>query len=93
VSGPEPYSLTRSGWCHPSSGGRSLISQTDRKRPEGLAAHALLRLADELNADLIAMTTRGRAGLGRLVFGSVSGEVPHRSTGPLLEVRVKDHLA
>ena len=39
------------------------------------------------------MTTRGRAGLGRLVFGSVAGEVPHRSTGPLLVVRNKDHLA
>jgi nucleotide-binding universal stress UspA family protein len=39
------------------------------------------------------MTTRGRAGLGRLVFGSVAGEVPHRSTGPLFVVRVKDHLA
>jgi nucleotide-binding universal stress UspA family protein len=93
VSGPEPSPLTRSGWCHPSSGGHSLISQTDRKRAEGLAAHALLRLADELHADLIAMATRGRAGLGRLVVGSVAGEVPHRSTGRLLEVRVKDHLA
>ena len=57
------------------------------ERPEGPAADAILRSADELGADLIAMTSHGRTGLGRLVFGSVAGEVLHRSTRPLLVVR------
>jgi nucleotide-binding universal stress UspA family protein len=60
------------------------------ERPSGPAADAILRLADEVNADLIAMTTHGRTGLRRLVFGSVAGEVVHRSTRPLLVVRMND---
>jgi nucleotide-binding universal stress UspA family protein len=61
------------------------------ERPDGPAADAILRLADEVNADLIAMTTHGRTGLGRLVFGSAAGEVVHRSTRPFLVVRMNDH--
>ena len=60
------------------------------RQPMGPASDAILRLADELDVDLIAMTTHGRTGMGRLVFGSVAGEVLHLSTRPLLLVRVKD---
>ena len=63
------------------------------ERPEGPAAEAILRSADELGADLIAMTSHGRTGLGRLVFGSVAGEVLHRSTHPLLVVRMNDRAS
>ena len=61
------------------------------EEPEGPAADAILQVADDLDADLIAMTTHGRTGMKRLVFGSVAGEVLHRSTRPLLLVRVTDH--
>ena len=43
--------------------------------------------------DLIAMTSHGRTGLGRLIFGSVASDVLHRSTHPLLLVRVIEHAA
>ena len=57
------------------------------------AAEAILRRADELKADLIAMTSHGRTGLGRLVFGSVAGAVLHKSTRPLLVVRMNEHAS
>jgi nucleotide-binding universal stress UspA family protein len=66
--------------------GRGLRVQT--ARAEGDAADAILRLADEVDADLIAMTTHGRTGLRRLVVGSVAGAVLRRSTRPLFVVRV-----
>jgi len=68
-----------------------LTVQTER--PEGPASQAILRRADELNVDLIAMTSHGRTGLGRLVFGSVAGAVLHRSTRPMLVVRATEHAA
>jgi nucleotide-binding universal stress UspA family protein len=68
--------------------GSGLTVQTER--PNGPAAAAILRRADELNVNLIAMTSHGRTGLGRLVFGSVAGEVLHGSTRPLLVVQVND---
>ncbi len=37
------------------------------------------------------MTTHGRGGLGRLVFGSVADEVLRHSTCPILLVRASDH--
>lgn len=55
---------------------------------EGSAAAAILEFAKESKIDLIAMSTHGRGGLGRLVFGSVTDEVlrkgPHL---PMLLVR------
>jgi nucleotide-binding universal stress UspA family protein len=63
------------------------------ERSDGPAADAILRRADELGMDLIAMTTHGRTGLGRLIFVSVAGDVLHRSTHPLLLVRVIEHAA
>jgi hypothetical protein len=39
--------------------------------------------------DLIVMSTHGRSGVGRLVFGSVAESVPRGTTVPLLLVRPK----
>jgi nucleotide-binding universal stress UspA family protein len=59
--------------------------------PESSPADAILEYARRDGADLIAMTTHGRTGLGRLVFGSVAEEVLHHATCPVLMVRVTEH--
>jgi nucleotide-binding universal stress UspA family protein len=64
--------------------GRGLRVQT--ARAEGAVADAILRVADEVDADLIAMTTHGRTGLSRVVAGAVL----RLSTRPLFVVRVVD---
>ena len=48
------------------------------------AASAINRIAREDNVDLIAMSTRGRGGLKRLVLGSVAEGVVRRSNVPVL---------
>jgi nucleotide-binding universal stress UspA family protein len=60
----------------------------DFEVPEGPASDAILRRAHEMRADLIAMTTHGHGGLGRLVFGSEADRVLRRSACPVLLVRV-----
>ena len=79
---------------------RYLEAVTDRLRRRGLAvesespqagaAEIIVERASELGADLIAMTTHGRGGLGRLVFGSVADAVLRSATCPVLLVRVRD---
>lgn len=56
--------------------------------PEGSPVEAILARARQLPADLIAMTTHGRGGLGRLVYGSVADAVLRRAPCPVLLVRV-----
>jgi nucleotide-binding universal stress UspA family protein len=41
----------------------------------GDPAEEIVRVAEEFNADMIAMSTHGRSGLSRWAFGSVTGEV------------------
>jgi len=53
----------------------------------GAPAGVLLDVARELGADLLALTTHGRGGLGRLVFGSVADEVLRKAHCPVLLVR------
>jgi nucleotide-binding universal stress UspA family protein len=84
---------------HP-EGARYLGAVADRLRargvtvavetPGGPAAEAILACAEGIGADLIAMTTHGRGGLGRLVFGSVADEVLRGAPCPVLLVRVRD---
>jgi nucleotide-binding universal stress UspA family protein len=52
------------------------------------AAEEILRVADEVKADLIAMATHGRHGLSRWAFGSVADRVLRESAVPVLIVRV-----
>ena len=58
--------------------------------PEADAARAIVERAREHSTDLIAMTTHGRSGLGRLVFGSVAEAVLRHAPCPVLLVRVKE---
>lgn len=54
----------------------------------GDPAPAILRAAEELNADLIVMATRCR-GIDRLILGSVAARVVRASPVPVLTIRPK----
>ena len=53
----------------------------------GHPAHGILRLADDVDADLIVMSTHGRGGLQRLWLGSVALKVVQSARHPVLLVR------
>ncbi len=53
----------------------------------GNAAEEILRVAEETGIDLIAMSTRGRSGISRWAFGSVTGKVLRAARIPVLVVR------
>ena len=55
----------------------------------GHAAEELLKLVDARHADLLALATHGRSGLGRWWYGSVAGEVAQRAHPPRLIVGPK----
>jgi nucleotide-binding universal stress UspA family protein len=59
--------------------------------PIGKPAEQIIERARATGVDLIAMTTHGRGGLGRLVFGSVANEVLQRASCPVLAVRAGEH--
>lgn len=59
----------------------------------GHPVDAILRAADQENADLIVMTTHGRSGLSRLVLGSVADGVIRRSSRPVLVIPAKERAA
>ena len=50
----------------------------------------ILRLSEESRCDLIAMTTHGHGGLGRLVLGSVADEVVRHAPCPVLLIRIRE---
>ena len=56
----------------------------------GAAPEAILRLAEEEQADLIVMGSHGRGWLGRLLMGSVAEEVMRHATCPVLVVKPAD---
>jgi len=56
----------------------------------GNAADEILKAADEVKADLIAMSTHGRSGWRRLAFGSITDKVLHGSNIPVLMVRAPE---
>lgn len=54
----------------------------------GDPAEEIRRVALLEGADLIAMSTHGRSGLGRLMFGSVAEQVIRRAGIPVLMIRM-----
>lgn len=58
-----------------------------------LPTEAILAAADQSDADLIAIATHGRSGLGRVVLGSVADAVIRGSHRPCLVVRPKEEEA
>jgi nucleotide-binding universal stress UspA family protein len=63
-------------------------ANTRGERIEGAPVESILQLARRWPADLIAMTTHGRSGLRRVVYGSVAEAVLHGAPCPVLLVRV-----
>jgi nucleotide-binding universal stress UspA family protein len=59
----------------------------------GTPAPSILSLAGEVDADLIVLGTHGRHGLGRMLLGSVTGEVMRRAPCGVLVIRPRDFLA
>ncbi len=55
----------------------------------GAAAEEIIRLADEISADVVAMSTHGRSGIGRWAFGSIADKVLHAANTPVLLVRAQ----
>lgn len=60
---------------------------------EGHAADEIVKLADEIGADLIIIPTHGRSGLDRLVFGSTCDKVLRSAKVPVLAVKHPEHEA
>lgn len=56
----------------------------------GIPADEIVAAAREAGADLIAMSTHGRGGLGRLIFGSVAGAVLHQAGIPVFLMRATE---
>jgi len=54
----------------------------------GNSAEEIIKTADEISVDLIAMSTHGRHGLTRWAFGSVADKVLRGGQKPMLLVRV-----
>ena len=53
------------------------------------SADNIIKAEEEMNADLVAMSTHGRRGLSRWAFGSVTDKVLRGGSVPVLMVRVK----
>lgn len=56
----------------------------------GRPADEIVAAAREAGADLVAMTTHGRSGLGRMLFGSVAEAVLRESKLPVFLMRVTE---
>jgi nucleotide-binding universal stress UspA family protein len=55
----------------------------------GDAGHVLCLLADELEADVVIVGSRGRGAIRRALMGSVSSHVVHNAPCPVVVVRLK----
>ncbi len=67
---------------------RSKGATVKTKVAVGNAAQEIIKASEEIPADLMAMSTHGRTGLGRWAFGSVTERVLRAGTLPVLLVRV-----
>ncbi len=63
------------------------LTAVERRLEVGDPAAAILRVAGELEADLIVMGTHGRTGLDRLLMGSVAEQVLRETDCPVLTVK------
>ena len=53
----------------------------------GSPGSEIMRYIDEKSINVVAMSSHGRGGLGRAIFGSVADHVMHHATVPVLVLR------
>lgn len=63
--------------------------RVERRLEKGDAADTILQVAEQTNADLIVMGTRGRTGVIRLLMGSVAEKVVRRASCPVLTIKIE----
>ena len=54
------------------------------------SAESIIKAEEDLNVDLVAMSTHGRRGLSRWAFGSVTEKVLRGGSVPVMMVRAKE---
>jgi nucleotide-binding universal stress UspA family protein len=57
----------------------------------GEPAYSIVHVANSLNVDMIIMSTHGRSGVSRWLFGSVTGRVMSMTPRPVLVVPSQEH--
>jgi len=57
---------------------------------QGPPVEAIIAMAKEENAELIALASHGRSGLARVFYGSVAAGILQRADRPLLLIRASD---
>ena len=68
--------------------GKGVRVTTEVRR--GVPAEEILAAAREADADLVAMSTHGRTGLGRMIFGSVAEAVVRKAEIPVFLMRTTE---
>ncbi len=63
------------------------VTSVEERVMQGAAADSIVDLATSGPNALVAMTTHGRSGVGRMILGSVAERVVRQSGGPVLVVR------
>jgi nucleotide-binding universal stress UspA family protein len=61
-----------------------------RVTESGSPAAAILRMAEEFDADVIVLGTHGRTGFAHLLLGSVAEQIVRRARVPVVSVRFRD---
>lgn len=73
---------------------RGLAVETLARATEpGSPAVAILRMAEELDADVIVLGTHGRTGFAHLLLGSVAEQIIRRAHVPVVTVRSRDEAS
>jgi nucleotide-binding universal stress UspA family protein len=63
------------------------VQDVESRLVYGAPAQSIAALADELEADLVVVGSRGRAAVARVLLGSVSDRLVHECHRPVLVVR------
>jgi nucleotide-binding universal stress UspA family protein len=73
----------------PKLGGREEFAglEVEEVIAHGEAAAEIVRVAKDKNVDLIVISSHGRTGLGRILFGSTAEAVVRHSSCPVLVVK------
>jgi nucleotide-binding universal stress UspA family protein len=92
----EPRSLLgprhKERWCYPTPS-RIAVAEKHLRIAERYRAEQIVRVAEDIEAGLIVMGSRGLGGVRRALIGSVSDSVIRHAHCPVLVVRPKKEQA